>query len=326
MPKFDEMGFVERQQFFNGQRLVADDLQGLETFHRELRELHNRSLHQPGIGNGFAVSGERGDRKVTIGPGYAIDAVGHELILAELHKEPVPPVEGEDDGGPVFYYLTVSYPSNDDLEESETRAGICHPRGVVRLREEPVFCWVRLVRDESGRLVARNLRLRNDINAGRKILLAQVEVQHCELQKLSIAQRRNARPPTQPYIACGKATPAWTIEFQNEDSELPPELFLTAKIDTHEANFLTTPCYSARIHGPRQLHYLALPGTGGIVKVGFFAEALLSIDHDPAPSGFGVTLLVIMDFRILANSDFREAAKSNPREVFNWDIEWMGVE
>src|ERR1041385_8881006 len=64
---------IERLQFFNGQRLFAEDLQGIDAFNREMRWLHNISLHQIGIGNGFAVTGKRGEREVRIGPGYAID-------------------------------------------------------------------------------------------------------------------------------------------------------------------------------------------------------------------------------------------------------------
>ena len=41
-----------------------------------MRWLHNRSLHQPGVGNGYKVTGTQGDRQVTIGPGYALDAYG----------------------------------------------------------------------------------------------------------------------------------------------------------------------------------------------------------------------------------------------------------
>mgnify|MGYP001036441712 CR=1 FL=1 len=44
--------FLERIQFFNGQRLFASDLQALEAFNREMRWLHNQSLHQPGVGSG----------------------------------------------------------------------------------------------------------------------------------------------------------------------------------------------------------------------------------------------------------------------------------
>ena len=47
--------FVERLKFFNGQRLFAQDLDSIDRTHREMRWLHNQSLHQPGVGRGFAV-------------------------------------------------------------------------------------------------------------------------------------------------------------------------------------------------------------------------------------------------------------------------------
>src|SRR5574342_507094 len=100
MGVLEETRFVERLQFFTGQRLFATDLQAIEAFNREMRWLHNRSLHQPGVGKGFAVSGKRGDREVYIGPGYAMDADGREIVLTEAKTEPVPPVAGETDGSP----------------------------------------------------------------------------------------------------------------------------------------------------------------------------------------------------------------------------------
>src|SRR5216117_3885194 len=98
MSILDETQFVERQRFFNGQRLFADDLQALEEFNREMRWLHNRSLHQPGIGNGFAINANKGDRQVTISPGYGIDSLGREIVLTHTLIEPIPPVAGDGKG------------------------------------------------------------------------------------------------------------------------------------------------------------------------------------------------------------------------------------
>src|SRR3954447_8615084 len=120
MSLFDDTQAVERPVFFDGQQLYADDLTQLAGFHQAMRWLHNRSLHQPGIGNGFAVAGKRGDREVTIGAGYATDVRGGEIVWPETVTEPVPPVAG-DDGLPVFYDLTVAYPEDEQLEEVETR-------------------------------------------------------------------------------------------------------------------------------------------------------------------------------------------------------------
>lgn len=314
MGLLDEMRLLERQQFFDGQRLFAADLQMLESFHREMRWLHNQSLHQPGIGNGFAVAGEKGDREVTVGAGYAIDDEGREIVLTETHVEPVPPVAGEPDGSPVVYDLTVAYPPDEYLETAETRAGVCRDRGAVRLREAPVFCWVRLTKTEDGNFVAVDDRLGKDIEMGRKIVLARAEVLNCQLNKvLSVAQRRSARPSKQPYIACGEVQPDWELVWlvdrdavkallqaflrqQLEAAEgagdglgtmfarffVAPEavgeegaafarrlatfgvrgldllgpiilpIAIRATIDSREAGFHTTPCYSARIDGSHQ--------------------------------------------------------------------------
>ena len=55
MSLFDETRSVERPQFFMGQTLEASDLDGISDFHRAMRWLHNRSLHQVGIGNGLTM-------------------------------------------------------------------------------------------------------------------------------------------------------------------------------------------------------------------------------------------------------------------------------
>ncbi|HEX9668960.1 MAG TPA: hypothetical protein VGC93_05690 [Thermoanaerobaculia bacterium] len=313
----DHTRFIERHQFFDGQRLLASDLQGIEAFHREMRELHNRSLHQPGIGNGFAVSGERGERALTVGPGYALDAAGHEIVSTRTRIEPVPPVEGGDDGGSAFYYLTVSYPSDEDLEELETRLGLCQTHGAVRLREEPVFCWVRLARDGAGVLRVVDGNLDRDVREGRKIVLAQVEVRACRLeQRPAIARRRNARPPTQPRIVCGRAAPVWSLF-----SELDETVFvLRGEVDTREAGFLTPPCYSARIDGPRLLRV----SDGEERFFEFYADGLLSVETtELRPGRFTVNVRLILSPELVL-SDVPE-----PERAFlfqDWRIEWMGIE
>ena len=50
---------LDRVVFFDHQRLTARDLNEAATVQRELRWLHNRSLHGWGIGLGFGVSGAK---------------------------------------------------------------------------------------------------------------------------------------------------------------------------------------------------------------------------------------------------------------------------
>lgn len=340
MASLDDKRILERQRFFDGQRLLAADLDGVVADHRWRRELHNRSLHQPGIGNGFAVTGKLGDREVTIGAGYALDAYGREIISTRTRVEPVPPVAGDPTGGPARYDLTVSYPGEKDLEETETREGTCHDRGVVRLAEEPVFCWVRLEEGATGELHPADTRLAADIDAALKIRLARVEVEQCRLKTLSIAERRNARPPMQPYIACGSASPIWKVEpippetlfFSNAnaglfslarlnqtslaatDTEQP--FFLTADVDTSAAGFGSPPCYSAGLRGPRLITVPSSEGTSHEV----FADGVVSIE-EPTAAGFRVRVLplLLIDRQTGGNVEW-------PHVTFPWTVAWMGVE
>jgi hypothetical protein len=313
----DELGgtaFVERLQFFNGQQLFASDVQAIDQFDRGMRWLHNRSLHQAGVGNGFAVSGRRGDREVSIQAGYAVDAQGREIVLLDTQVEPVPPVSGEPDGQPAYFDLSVSYPGDDDLEEAETRDGVCMPRGAVRLRERPVFCWVRLRRDADGQLRAVDAGQALQIQNGMLIVLARAAVLNCQLNAdLSIAQRRNARPPQQPVIRC--ATVAVTWEVWELDGKTA--IGLMTEVDTSAMAFRTTPCYSARISGKRPLS----------IKSGELQTALLdgpAYIQDPTASGFGcfIPVLALPGFE-LPVAVLRRVVKD---PGVPWAVTWLAIE
>jgi hypothetical protein len=324
----DQTRFIERQQFFNGQRLFADDLQSLEAFNREMRWLHNKSLHQPGIGNGFAVSGKKGDREVTIGPGYAIDREGHEIVLIRDQVEPVPPTAGEPDGSPTLYDLTVSY-LDEELEETELREGICNQRGAVRLREAPVLCWVRL--DSNGQPL--ETREKQEILSGMRLVLARAEVLNCKLyQDLSVAERLNARPATLPYICCGTSELDWqpllfapinpAETFSSHDGADLARTFslglgffpfvlpigLAATVDTSACGFLNTPCYSARITGPRFRRFtrtIEINERSVVANIDFVLEGFVQI-VDPQPKSFIANILLMG--QLMAPSEAQRAA------------------
>jgi len=325
---------IERQTFFDGQRLFAVDLQAIEGFNREMRWLHNRSLHQPGIGNGFAVAGKKGDRQVTVGPGYAIDDIGHEIVLTSSRTIPVPPVAGNPDGSAKRFVLTIQYPNDDDLEQVENRAGVCESRGAVRLREEPIFCWVPLNPDGSP------AEDQAEIVIGHQLVLAEIAVRQCKLDDdISISRRRDARPPTQPYIACGVEQPtAWEYWAPWEDDgegggDGAPDatsLFhiaggLRARIDTTSGGFLTTPRYFARIDGDRVLKQESDGETAVLV-----VDGLLSV-VDAGPAGFEAQV-VVLRFTIGRQFDIEgggpaAGAADDFLELFKeWRVGWMGVE
>lgn len=313
-----ETQFLERIQFFNGERLFATDLQTLEAFNREMRWLHNQSLHQPGVGSGYAVAGNVGDRQVTISPGYALDSLGREIILTETLTQPIPPVADNGSGGSVFYLLTVSYPADSDLKPSEMRAGICSQQGVVRLREEPVFCWVRLNDNDTNRQpVDPNLKLR--ISKGLFIVLGQIEVFNCKLkQPVSSVQRRNAVPAKQPRIACGvESAPQWqgaSLSTLLPDFSQIGTVTLTADIHTAGGSFQAIPCYWARIMGTR-----FFPDGNNNPT---FTDALIDLPTSPAPTPKDFTVRI---FPYTAGQSTAPVIKVG--DVINvWQVAWMGIE
>jgi len=327
--------FVERSQFFNGQRLFASDLQELEAFSREMRWLHNQSLHQPGIGSGYVPTGKKGDREITIGPGYALDAFGREIVLTQTHTEPVPPVASDDNGQPVWYDLTVSYPSDSDLKPSETREGICLPRGVVRLREEPVFCWVRLSLDDNGQVQPEDYRLAQQLRDGLKIVVARAKVFNCQLERdLSTAQRRNARPATQPYLACAHSSPAWKLWKLGDQAG--NEIGFQTSIDTSKAKFKVTPCYLARLED-------AKPPTPAEEGFSLIRALLVLRIENPSINGFDLKAYLPLLMLASANATTGGLGKKfleileqltgakNEQEILDhisksWQVVWFGME
>jgi hypothetical protein len=225
----------ERVIFFGGQRLTAGDLTAAQDVSRSMRWLHNSSLHNWGIGFGLAVSGERGAREVTVGPGYALDVKGREIVLAEAETLPVPPLAGAN-GEPEERDLTIAYRTEDEVVE--TREGICLPRGAVRLSRAPVIGWLETA----------------EVRNGFDIVLARANILNCQLNEpLSTTQRRNARPTQQPYIASGQTLKGHTSweRWLADVSGSQVVLGYKVKVDTSPARFHTTPHYLVRVVGER---------------------------------------------------------------------------
>lgn len=297
---------IERLQFFPGQRLLAGDLSNLESFNRQMRWLHNRSLHQPGVAGGFAITGRKGDRVVSVGPGYAIDASGREIVLTQTITIEVPPLKGSPDGGPVFLDLAVSYPDAEDLETTETRRGFCEGAGAVRRREEPDFVWVNARQKDP---------LLDDVLTARRIALGRAEVLGCKLNRdISLERRRNAKPAPEPYVAGGSAGPeAWTFEH-------PPTAFgieINAKIDTSDAGFRAPPHYHVSVRGNRQLAF----ENGSTVLIDGFVRIA-----DPSVSGFSVSMLLPSMLLSLSGVKLETVLNEIRRKRPEWWIDWIGVE
>src|SRR6266568_3883829 len=157
---------VKRNIFFPGQQLLAEDLADLNLANRELRWLHNRALHNWGIGIGLQVQGQRGGSVVAIEPGFAVDCLGREILLIAEQTKPVPAVAGAS-GAEAIFYLVIAYKDDADQQVLEKRPGVCHSDGSVRLAEDPVLTW----------------RLPNELREGQDIVLAKASILNCRLNR-----------------------------------------------------------------------------------------------------------------------------------------------
>ena len=319
--------FTERIKFFDGQRLFAADLQALEQFNREMRWLHNQSLHPYGVASGYAVSGNRDDRQVTIQPGYAIDAVGREIVLTQPQVLQVPPFAGDGQGNPVYFDLTVAYPYDSLLTETETRDGVCVSRSAVRLREQPVFCWVELVPTSDppgpGALAAeRQAKLatvNKEVESGVRIRLARAEVLNCRLnQPLSVVQRRNAKLSAAPFLGAGRTSltdNAWVVKPTGTG------MLATLQVDTSAARFRTAPRYTARAGGDRNVT-LTLDNKPFPQVLDGFPRVIPS-----SATGFTFSLLIPSIFFDLPSKATPDAVAEALKDALKpWYVEWLGIE
>jgi hypothetical protein len=226
---------LERPSFFDGQLLSAVDLQAVERQARELRWLHNRTLHGWGIASGYEVQGERDSRTVTVMPGLALDCAGRELVLSDPITGSVPPL-----AGPVQLYLTVSYAEDDELAV-ETREGLCESSGVVRREERPNLRWIGP----------------DEFLEGADIVLASAQVRDCKLANRVSTTPRQQLPQQLPYIGLGASEVGGTYWWPWPDPTDPSGVATT--VGTGSAGFSRVPVYQAMVVGAREFDDAGTP-------------------------------------------------------------------
>lgn len=73
---------LQRQHFYFGRVLSADDLSQEQTYHIERTRRHNRFVHGWGVVSGLRVA-PSANGEVTVHPGFAIDCAGNELQVTQ---------------------------------------------------------------------------------------------------------------------------------------------------------------------------------------------------------------------------------------------------
>jgi hypothetical protein len=229
---------VTRPAYFPGQRLAAGDLAAARDVEREMRWLHNRSLHDWGAVWGLGVTGAQGDLEVGVDAGLALDCLGRELMLATPAALPVPPVAGAEGGGPRRYHLTISH-LDDEAIAPVTRGGVCGSAGAVRREERALLRW----QDPDDIDPATRLR------PGLDVILASIAVEGCTLSvPVSSAARRDAVRAQRPYVMAG-ATGAGSTPWRLWPEAAPAGVATT--VSTLAGGFGATPLYQAHVVGTR---------------------------------------------------------------------------
>lgn len=290
---------LERVRYFPGELLTADDLTVADGNNRELRWLHNRALHDWGIGYGFDVQGERGDTSVQVFPGYATDSLGHELLLSSSVELPIPAVPGASDGSALVYYVVADYVRDADEPTEEQRgATSCGPGGGVRLSNDPAIRW----------------KTATQLQPGIDVILGTVSIRNCVLSaKVSAAGRRSAVPASRFSIfAAGIDASALTWQPWKIGSV---NVGFTAAIDTSAARFHSTPTYMAGIVGGRRI-----PNTDFLI-LDFVTVAR------PAPAGFTLQLALPHVSDAVNPVNITDPVKGmQVIRQLGWRIDWTGVE
>jgi hypothetical protein len=290
---------LERIVFFPGELLTADDLTTLDGNNAALRWLHNRTLHNWGIGFGLNVQGSRGATSVTVNPGYAIDSLGREIILSSPLTQPIPAVSGGTGGSAAIYYLVANYVVDaDETTEEQRSATACSPGGGVRLSNNPAILW----------------KTSAQIGTGIDVILGQISIQNCVLSaNASAAGRRNAAPASKFSIFAGDVgaqNVKWTLWTQGGAN-----IGFTAHINTSAAKFQTTPNYTAQIYGGRSSSSPAVV-IADFVSLAHASPTGFTLQVALPPIGSGVNNPAITD----------PTAGPKLMVQLDWVVFWMGVE
>ncbi len=289
---------IERINFFNGERLTADDLNAFDQAENEMRWLHTRSLHGWGIAAGLGVTGKTGARSVTVAPGMAVDSSGREIILVNSLVLGIPVLSGG--SGETMYYLTASYQGDSSQKVVEQRAGVCAAGGATRLANDPLIQW----------------QTPPKVSEGKEVILAAIWIRNCKLSRdISSAPRRLIAPPATPPIGSGQTDAAtmvwapWTIG--------PTIVGFTTQVDASAAQFGGIPQYVAQLVG--EIYYSAAPGP-------LLAVAQTSIVN-PSATGFTFQALLIASSAAVPVNPPALLGAGGPAILrsLGWQVAWMGV-
>ena len=125
------MADVKRLNYFNTQYLEQEDFKDEQKYHLEMRRLHNKRFHTPGIAYGLTVT-RTGAQSISVSPGMALDSEGREIVLLDAFPIPLTNANEYPPGSTI--YVTIAY--DEKLDDPQPK-DVANPRGMTRITEKP---------------------------------------------------------------------------------------------------------------------------------------------------------------------------------------------
>ena len=288
----------DRVTYRDGQLLTASDLAADLGRNRRLRQLHTQYLHSTwGIAIGYGVSGKDGDNAVQVGPGYAVDQQGRELVQVNTTAIPLPfPSQ------PELLVLSMKYQDDAAFQKRRDSLAACLGGDSDGLTESPVFEW----------------KSPDDLILGRDVPLMTAQMNNGALVGgLDLRVRRYAQKLVRPYVASGATDPGrtgWTIVTTRARLSI-----FKAAIDTTDAGFNSTPFYFPVLHMPNGVIAAFYGISNGQTNKDFadFSGPYSFLDNE-SQTGFDFNVVI----PLVASTDGPEV---NPEKA-GWTVSWLGIE
>lgn len=300
--EFEPIFPTDRITYRDGQRLWARDLRDAKRREDRLRWLHLRYLHHTwGVSLGYEIQLVSSNIAIIVGPGYAVDRSGRDLVLAKGLLIPVPK-----SAIPELYVLTLRYRNESGSEYSCGCGGACSCSSHQSLIEEsPIISW----------------KLPQDFQIGDDVPLASATVANGVIQNgLDFRVRRHARRLVRPHIGWGCTDPGQT--GWSSPSGTRGVRLVEVVVDTSDAGFTRTPYYFAQLKGnfsgiaitSSNTHPWPTP-----LKPELFFSSIGFISQT-TPSSF--------TYQILRGKGFPLGEPFPPSELEKreWTVEWMGLD
>jgi len=160
---------IERLNYFNGQRLEADDLRVEQEYHIQVQRWLMKTLFSPGVARGFDVKILEGGKKIRLEPGLALDDLGRAIIL-------VAPVELT----PQARLLCIRYAEHKDRSQPEATCAANVGKGTTlparwgggpeRILSQPDIFWrADPPMHDTRELIIAELRLKADCSVDKVV-------------------------------------------------------------------------------------------------------------------------------------------------------------